>query len=366
MKPSVFADTIKRLSADAKLGFELETWVTEDSRLYVESTSDESAHTQELKRINLSGGLDAWKEYFNIYGPSIIKINDDWNSFKAKRPTKSTWRDWMLASFDPVNGYRDFVMKYDLEPKYGWANGSRTEVFTSTSMDGDAGDFLQTAKKVAEALEKLLHTTVKVNNTNIQDWRVVKDDSIDGDSSGVGIEIVSPPLPINDALDALKSCFKFMDENHLETNDTTGLHINLSIPDLKEKLDPLKLILFMGEEHILKSYSREMNRYTKKHVDGILDIIGRKGQLPKSGELINAARSALQSSDKYKTVNLGKLNHGYLEFRAAGNTNYHHKYNKVIDDIGRFLTILELACDPNAERQEYLKKVAKLFDKALT
>lgn len=232
--------------------------------------------------------------------------------------------------------------------------------------DGDSsrGDYALTAAKAKQSLEDALGVDVTINGDNINDWRIVPDGSIQEGGTGTGIELVSPPTPVDDALGDLKQCFKWMSKHDVVTNSTTGLHVNLSIPGIWTRLDKLKLILFMGEQHVLKKYERELNTYAKAHYADMIDAIQKAGPGPKKASELNAIASKALQDIKYRTVNLSKLKSGYLEFRTAGNANYHKKFESIANDVGRFLTIIELACDPEAERKEYLKKLAKLFDQA--
>ena len=267
LRPSVFAATIERLSGSAKMGFELEMWVPEDSDLLI--------------------------------------ISDE---------------------------------------------------------DSANGDFKKTAEQAKDSLEDSLGYDVTINGDSSKGWVIVPDGSIQAPGVGCGIEIVSPPDPVEDSLGDLRQMFRWMTKHDVITNSTTGLHLNLSIPDIKEKLDPLKLILFMGEGHVLSSYGRKLNTYAKEHGADLIDTIKNTGKLPNDAAgLKRYATHALQDV-KYRTVNLSKLKDGYLEFRTAGNENYHKKFDQVAGDVGRFLTVLELACDPDAEKQEYAKKLVKLFN----
>lgn len=235
--------------------------------------------------------------------------------------------------------------------------------FLIVNNDGD-GDFDKTAEQIQPALKSLLGTEVNLGNSkDIDTWKIVPDGSIDGDGVGVGIEIVSPPTSVEYGIEDLKACFKFMQRHGLQTNDSTGIHLNLSLPRLRDKLDPLKLVLFMGGEHVLKSYDRKFNKFAADHYADLVNSIANTGTLPDSADGLKMMASAALKREKYRTVNLGKLNAGYLEFRTGGNADYHLKLDQVTDDIGRFLYALEIACDPKAERQEYMKKLAKLFNK---
>lgn len=239
-----------------------------------------------------------------------------------------------------------------------------SDLLIISHQDPNKGDFINTAQKAKESLEDLLGYSVRVNGESINQWRIVQDGSIQEGGVGCGIEIISPPDPVEDSLADLKMLFRWMTKHEVVTNSTTGLHINLSIPEIKEKLDPLKLILFMGEEHVLKSYDRKLNSYALKHRDDLMTALSEYASKPESVSMLKAMAGSALKKAKYRTVNLSKLDAGYLEFRTAGNADYHHKLNQVTDDVGRFLTIVELACDPEAEKKEYLKKLAKLFGAA--
>ena len=241
-----------------------------------------------------------------------------------------------------------------------------SDLLIVSTQDSSKGDFMATAKMAKDSLEDLLGYSVRINGESINQWRIVPDGSIQEGGLGCGIEIISPPDPVEDSLGDLKMLFKWMVKHEVVTNSTTGLHLNLSIPDIKEKLDPLKLILFMGEAHVLKSYDRKLNTYAQEHRADLMAALSEYASKPESASMLKAMAGSALKKMKYRTVNLMKLDAGYLEFRTAGNTDYHKKLNQVTDDVGRFLTILELACDPEAEKQEYLKKLAKLFGASQT
>lgn len=359
LNDKVFASTIERLSEDAKVGFELECWVPEHSDL-IRGEFQDGAATVSLDNIT---SLPEWIDFFDIDNQTLRDIKHEFAEWKDDSGnTKATFREYYENQF---TGAKDFIQTYDLEPLYGWANREKSEVFGSDPTSEGEADFDQTAEAVADELGEFLGVKVHVGYSGDENrWRVVEDGSIDGEGVGVGIEIVSPPTSVEYGLEDLKLCFEFMENADFETNESTGLHINLSLPDLRRKLDPLKLILFMGETHVLKQYKRETNSYAKKHYDDLIQAIRDTGELPKgSDNMLNSAYAMLRK-EKYRTVNLSKLTAGYLEFRSAGNTNYHKNYKRIFNDVGRFLRVLEVACSADAERNLYLKKIAKLYGDA--
>jgi hypothetical protein len=129
-----------------------------------------------------------------------------------------------------------------------------------------------------------------------------------------------------------------------------------------QHVDLVKLVLFMGDKHVLRQFDRLNNSYTRSQAQNILNNVTGIGRLPRDAKaMVELAKNAL-SQDKYSSVHITKLQHGYLEFRVAGNAGYHHKYEMIRDTVLRFVTALEIAIDPKAERNEYLKKLSKIFD----
>lgn len=202
-------------------------------------------------------------------------------------------------------------------------------------------------------------------------YKVVPDSSIDGGETGkkgFGAEIVSPPLPVEEAFDDLDRIFSFIDDYDLETNSSTGLHINLSIPDISAKLDTAKLILLMGDKHVLQQFNRVGNSMTRSQMNVVrsaVDAALKSGKIPSDksevwGLLQDIGHKVMQTG-KYSSVNLSKLSDGYLEFRSPGNTNYHKRLEDVQNLVGRWLSAIDSACDPEKDKQFYLKQLSKVF-----
>lgn len=397
MNASVYRAAMQRLGDDAVLGFELEVFMPSDhpfsevvgqrerpiAMLRDFSTIGEYEATFYVRRDDDKRIDRAYRDWLSEREEAYVEANwsryDDGDNTEgyARRMAalafsqlRTSWVDWYDAVYskDPMSFVRDF----DLEPRYGWANeGVRhPEVYTEPEVEDDAGvDWPASAARLAKALAKALDVTVKVDDTGTptaKHWKLVPDESIDDGrgsrDAGVGFELVSPPLVASAALPALVRAFKAIDQLGLMTNSSTGLHVNISVPSIAERLDPLKLVLFMGDLHVLRRFQRVGNMYTKPQVKVILEYLAATGRLPRGGkELMDTAKSALAMT-KHVSVNVGRLlKQGYLEFRSLGGADYHKRLDEVTDVIGRWLTAIELACDPAAEREEYLKKVAKLL-----
>ena len=249
--------------------------------------------------------------------------------------------------------------------------------------DGDYGTF---SKILADQLEPLMGRKVQVFSgyhqdvKNMKDWYIEPDGSLEADNSGDGTaEIVSPPLPALDAVDALGKFYGMAGQLGLYTNSTTGLHINVSIP---AELDVLKLAVFLGEEHVLRDYQREDNDYVESVIRSLKDeirndsyknyastktanrkkdIFGKPRQTTKLD--FKELKDLVYNISDNHTASISN-NRKYISFRHAGG-DYLADYNKVYHTVGRFIRAMIIASTPKLYRNEYLKKLTQLLQPAI-
>ena len=393
MNMSVYKDAFKRLEDDAKIGFEFEMKIPADK-------IGKRVETDKLKRYDISD-LAYLEDYFDIDRNTKRQIRNAYESwFEAQ---KESWIEDNFHRFEDENieddeqreinahttaGSKfyqendedtgDFTMQdwyerefrsdlqklfteFGVEPQYGWENENggefRLDLYDESDSLGYAADIF--TREVART---------EVGDPSFgkyKNWGVVTDSSIaPGDEDYYGVELVSPPMKPSEALSKLQDVFDTMKEYRFETDNTCGLHVGISVPNMKDKIDPLKLMLFMGERYILDVFERGGNQFAQPLFYNALDRVSRIGRIENMPtKFIKELEQELLRSGKYKTANLGKLyTGGYIEFRVAGGTDYEYKYNDVVAAIGRFLTAIEIAIDPEAERQEYMKKVSKLMN----
>lgn len=183
-------------------------------------------------------------------------------------------------------------------------------------------------------------------------WSIVRDASI----KPTGAELVSPPLPYQEALARLHDVLTAIDGHVLTTNESTGLHINVSVPN-PDKIDLLKLVLLLGEGHLLKKWNRE----DSLHADSVMPERQKDGTM---AEIISRLNDELNKGDHHSSIDFGKLKKGYLEFRISGGENYHQKEREITSLLNRYIKLIAIASDETAEREAYLTKLSKLFPMA--
>lgn len=404
MNSREFIKTQSKHGESARVGFEFECVITNSPslknkanrssvRLSEIKSLDELSKYFEVDHIIRHQIIQSWKKWVSDVRDDWVKSNLklDQNDVKehglafATRLAKAGAEQKFDDDFGHYIKFSEFIENkvgslfklinhYELEPYYGWEselNNDAARVYIEES-PSESNELIQSVfEEISDDLSDYLTTKVAVLYDEPEDhyangeWIVCQDLSIrSSNASHVGAEINSPPETLNKALQSLKMMFNWMKDRKVQTNSTTGLHINISVPNIS-KIDPLKLVLFMGDTHILKQFNRLNNEYTAAQTLEIINNIADYGTLPKSATDLKAKVSKLLSDEKYHSVNLSKLKHGYLEFRVAGGQDYHQRYNEVKNAVLRFISVIELACDPEAEKNEYLKKVTKIVSKGL-
>lgn len=198
-------------------------------------------------------------------------------------------------------------------------------------------------------------------------WAVEPDSSLDEPAEGVdgGLEFISPPLPIAEALRGLNLLSTWAKSRGCYTNETTGLHINISVPNFSvETLDYIKLALFMGDQYVLEQFGRIGNTYTKSAVSLIKNNAtpdNVKAVMEKMRSHLNTAASKIihnGMTQKFTSINTRE---GWVEFRGPGGDYLNKPVDQLVNTALRLAMALRIACDENAHKQEYAKKLYKLI-----
>lgn len=189
-----------------------------------------------------------------------------------------------------------------------------------------------------------------------------KDNSEDG-----GLEFISPPLPITEMLSDLKKIKDWAENKGCYTNESTGLHINVSIPNLnKTSLDYVKLALLLGDEHILREFDRIGNTYAASGLKQVrimvqsrpLEVISLLTKMTKVMDGLASQTIHNGTTSKFVSINNKQ---GYIEFRGPGGDWLGDNFDKVENTLLRMVVALDAACDPQKYRQEYLTKLYKIL-----
>jgi len=243
---------------------------------------------------------------------------------------------------------------------------------------GGEGSIEEVADNFSDAIGRPVQASTSYHSSRVErpsikspHYIVEPDSSLDpDDNNDQGLEFVSPPLPIEELLSDLNKVKAWADRTGCYTNTSTGLHINVSVPGWTggtDQLDYVKLALLLGDEFVLDSFGRAGNTYAKSAMGKIRSIVK---QNPNSAqELMDRMKSGMdqlaskvihsRSTDKYTSIN---VKNGYIEFRSPGGDWLNDNFKEIDNTLRRFTVALSAAVDPEAYREEYLKKLYKLLD----
>lgn len=217
------------------------------------------------------------------------------------------------------------------------------------------------------------HSINRSNQARDKFYILEPDGSLEADESdSTGLEFVSPPLPVDEMMSEIKKVAQWAKVHGAYTgkDNNTGLHMNISVPDFSlEKLDYVKLVLLLGDKHILESFDRIGNTYAKSS----FDLLSKR--LRDNPEMANQAMETMKShfglaaskamhagsTQKYTSIN---VKDNRVEFRGPGNDYlgmFEQNPSKLLAPMMRMVVALDAACDPEKYRDEYQKKLYKFL-----
>ena len=183
-------------------------------------------------------------------------------------------------------------------------------------------------------------------------WYIEPDGSLEPNDGDTSCEIVGPPTPAAKAMQDLRSFYSLANSLKLYTNSSTGLHVNVSVPD---SLDVLKLAVFLGDQYVLASFGRENSRYAASVLKQLQQASFKPGDFSKTKQQMDRLVKSV-SGDHFASIN---WNGKYVSFRQAGG-DYLNNPQMIENTVGRFIRAMVIASDPGAYQQEYMKKLAAM------
>ena len=259
-----------------------------------------------------------------------------------------------------INSMSDFANAYDLEWPY-WTQPEYYGGGGSVSIDAVADEFSDAIGRPVNASSSYHGATRRPGH-----YVVEPDGSLQGDRGETGLEFVSPVLTVPEMLEDIDKVAKWASQSGAYTNSSTGLHMNVSVPD-QANLDYVKLAMFLGDEYILKQFGREGNHYCKSALQKIRIQAGSNPD--KVTEMMRQFQNGLNqlaskmihtgSTEKFTSIN----NRGdWIEFRSPGGDWLGDDLGPVKNTLLRAVVALDVATKPQEFKQEYYKKLYKTLN----
>jgi hypothetical protein len=345
-----------------------ELWQDEKDDFFRNEMKDEFDFDEIKERAAEELGLDPDDDEVTARVSEVFDefVEDEWDN--QGRTYQRVYDSWMEdqdppdeSDFFSSQGWRWMQNIYEEYSRYiEWPYYRQTN---------DGGPSLET---IGEQFSDMIGKPVNVSSRyhgakrNPGEYSLETDGSIDTDGDGAGLEFITPPMPIDELLKDLNKTINWAKRNGATTNQSTGLHMNVSIPNANFRdLDYTKLALLLGDNYVLDQFGRAANSYTKGALEKITGTMKYKPEEVQN--LLNqmrlglnklAANSIVESYGKYTSINPKE---GYVEFRSPGGDWLNEDIGKLTNTLLRFVVALDAALDPQKYRQEYLKKLYQLL-----
>ena len=246
----------------------------------------------------------------------------------------------------------------------------------SSKLEAQNNTFSQVGDSIATVLNKPTKSSDKQHSVprDSTHYIIETDSSIRPPAGYEGIEIVSPPMPLTEALNDLEKLHKWAANTGAITNQSTGLHIGVSVPNMRS-VDFLKLAVFVGDEYVLGQFSRSTNIYSpstlkeiKRRVEEFHADPAKFNQLQKLFAVLKQDL-ATNAEDLLQMFPIGIKNmslhfkESYVEFRSpGGNWLVDQEFSSIVSTVHRFVVALSIAANPNQYRREYAIKLFKMLN----
>lgn len=347
-----------------------EAWNTDEGRKYFANWVKENVDPEEIAEYcevkpDLFG--DRVPDQHD-YDKFIFDHWEDQSSFWDE--AYSQFRDEKLDEGDYSE--RDFLHDLGIRDMSDVANAVRVDItwpfYEAPYGSGDGEDIDSIGDDFSNAIGKRVYTSSSYHGARRSNdaYSLEPDSSIDASSGEAGLEFISPPMSVDEMLEDLKKVKEWADERGAYTNRSTGLHINVSVPNYSlDNLDYVKLAILLGDKYVLDQFGRLSNTYAKSSLDIIKDrakdnedVDRLLKQLKTNVEGIASKILHSGRTDKYTSIN---TKNNYVEFRSAGGDWLDRNFNKIEDTLLRFVVALDAACDPEKYKKEYYKGLYKVL-----
>jgi hypothetical protein len=231
-------------------------------------------------------------------------------------------------------------------------------------------------QKVAEQITQHVGVPVAVSTTyhgaprTPDTWALEPDSSIQvpDKHTHAGLELItpSPPPSLPQTVSLMHDVFSWAYRTGCETNSSTGFHMSMSLPEpMHTQIDPVKLILQLGDMQILTQFHRQSNTYAKSAFEA-LKAHTQEAKFPVHKALdalrqgmfkIAHSHMGMPVMNKYFSVHIKPT---YVEFRHVGG-DYLQDVEQIEQIMIRMAQALVKSADPESAKKSYARKLYKLL-----
>jgi len=238
----------------------------------------------------------------------------------------------------------------------------RLDVPSSSALAGNpltADEKLDTLKNVASSLSGELGEIAdakqqRTRRSNTK-WTVLP-----GTTSAV--EISSPLIPVSKVHDYVGKLSSWMEQNGLRTNDGDYLTASAHVSGLSDKLDPVKLVLFMDAPGASTAFAKQSRSFTPSQLEVMMHKVKTNGRLPLGAEAFNKAALNYLGKRSDGHANFDRLEDGLIELKITGGSGYEKDAEGIAKKVNKMANAVETASNPAIQKGEYVQRLATLLN----
>lgn len=371
-----------------------DTWNKEDLRLNVIVRLNESKHLEEIDLKSFDDNFEREDDFLE----SLISFDEVYR--KSSIRTDSETYDQLIEHLINIGGINRM-------------NQIESEINSGLIFGDDVLSFFRSFREIVaeiDAFADMLENSDEIDRDNFEDyyhnrgdlpdiisnqgydvefdtspqrgtdWMITTDGSVPEKEGGV--EMVSPPVDIQTAIKYLEDMFEYIKDNgHTRSQGPRqcGLHMNISLKNKMENVDPVKFLLFSDEKQVsnVKLFGDRKNaNYIAIVYDKLFSAaLGRMAELKSvsTAEKLKKFKDIIEHefvlfmNTKYQNINYGGLHINYspekrrIEVRYFGGENYEKKLELAKKVLFEILFALEVATDETKMVDEYKTRLLRLM-----
>ena len=323
-----------------------------------DATFKELTNTQDTSRYYVSQVPNNIMKKFGFTGSWISGYTFKPNLWIYDDEKNPVTIEQVIGSLDDLQEYFDADMD-EIEDYYSYEYHNSM----SERISDDFNDYMNRNKGNLGSIEYVKEI--------LRDNGFRKHDVVPDSTDYVSAEILTPPMPVDQAITNMHNIFELFDDNEIETNNSTGLHVNIGTwQEDYNDVDWLKFMVVFNSKKVLQTFGRSSNTFTEDKLQNIISSIEKSDSGLYKSSVSEMNSYVFDRLDKFSAVNFKKLfndpSNRHIEIRSPGGQNYHEKGEQIEHVIRKAVRVLDIASDPTAYRQEYLKMLYKLMPEKST
>lgn len=179
-----------------------------------------------------------------------------------------------------------------------------------------------------------------------------------------GVELSSPLMPTSKVHGYASQISDWMHANDLESRDSDYLTVSTHISGMGDKLDPVKLVLFMDTAGATTAFARQTRTFTPSQLEVMMHKLKSTSRLPLGAEAFNKAALTYLGKRDDGHANFDRLADGLIELKVVGGSDYEKDTVAIAKKVAKIANAVEIASHPANQKGEYVQRLATLLNPA--